>query len=70
LIKTIDIDLSKVGTGTKNLTEWRYYKDDEIMLLNYGLEIYEKPTEDVNYVKVSFYEANKIHYVDASQTIY
>ena len=56
LTKTISIDLSKVGTGTKKLNEWRYYKDDELMLLNYGLEIYEKPTEEVEKVELMFYE--------------
>lgn len=56
LIQALSIDLNKVGTGTKELNEWRYYKNDNELLLNYGLDIYEKPDEEITQVQLSMYD--------------
>lgn len=56
LEQALSIDLNKVGTGTKELNEWRYYKNDNELLLNYGLDIYEKPDEEITQVQLLMYD--------------
>lgn len=54
LTQTIVIDLSKIGTGTINLTQWRYFNEDKICTLNWGLEIYEQENWYVKGVNFTF----------------
>jgi hypothetical protein len=44
------IDFSKVNSGAHELTEWRYYCDNENLFLNYGFDF--NPMEDTRYTKV------------------
>ena len=53
------IDFSMLGTGFINLTEWRYYADNDYLKVNWGLDY-----DPIKYVKVSkvtfsFYDISK-----------
>ena len=53
------VDFSMLGTGFINLTEWRYYTDNDYLKVNWGLDY-----DPIKYVKVSkvtfsFYDISK-----------
>lgn len=58
LKKTFTIDTSKLGTGTIDLKEYRYYYNDksETVILNWGFDIYAEKHKQVKAVTFDFYD--------------
>lgn len=50
------IDLDKVGSGEMNVTHWRYYKNEDYVSLQWGLEYYPKYKEAITDMRFSFYD--------------
>lgn len=50
------IDFNKIGTGEVNITKWRYHNQENVSILQYGLEVYPKPGHKVNDVSIEFYD--------------
>lgn len=50
------IDFNKIGTGEVNITKWRYHNQENVSILQYGLEVYPKPGYKVNDVSIEFYD--------------
>lgn len=55
---TNSIDFSKVGSGLININEWRYYNDEEVSTLTFGLEAYPENGKGISKVKLEFYDNN------------
>jgi hypothetical protein len=58
LAKTIDINISKLGTGDTDLIEWKYYVNDSNIILNWGLDCYPEKNKQVNKVTFDFFKSN------------
>ena len=50
------IDFNKIGTGEVNITKWRYHNQENVSILQYGLEVYPKPGWKVDDVTIEFYD--------------
>lgn len=50
------IDFSTMGTGFTNLTEWRYYVDNDYLKLNWGLDYDPIKYVKINEISFSFYD--------------
>lgn len=58
----IDIDLAKIGSGITNLTEYRYFVEDQLMTLSYGFDSYPQEGKKVNSVTFEFSKFDKTVY--------
>lgn len=50
------INLDKLGSGEVTITTWKYFKNDEYMLLNWGLEAYPRHNEKFSNLTFQFFE--------------
>ena len=50
------IDLDKIGSGEMNITNWRYYKNEDYVSLQWGLEYYPKYKESITDIRFLFYD--------------
>lgn len=53
------IDFSKIGTGTINITQWRYFKQDNLLTLTFALEVYEEPNKGISKIDLDFFNSEK-----------
>lgn len=51
-----EIDFSKIGTGTIDLTTWKYYVYGDLMTLSWGLDVYPEPNKGVAEVTFDFFD--------------
>lgn len=56
--QSISINLSKLGTGSIDLVQYKYYVEDETAQLSWGLEAYPERNKSINNVTFNFYEIN------------
>lgn len=56
--QNISINLSKLGTGSVDLVQYKYYVEDELVQLSWGLEAYPERNKSINNVTFNFYEIN------------
>lgn len=56
--QNISINLSKLGTGSVDLVQYKYYVEDELVQLSWGLEAYPERNKSINNVTFNFYELN------------
>ena len=54
------IDPSKIGTGEAELTQWKYYAEDSVITLDFGLDVYPKPKTNIDKVTIEFYDINDL----------
>lgn len=54
--QNISINLSKLGTGSVDLVQYKYYVEDELVQLSWGLEAYPERNKSINNVTFNFYE--------------
>ena len=59
LKQTFTIDTSKLGTGSIDLIEYRYFWNTDSVTLNWGLEAYPERNKSIKYVQFKFYEFNQ-----------
>lgn len=52
------INFSLIGSGVTELSEWRYFKDEQSITLVLGLEVYPEKNKKVHMVKIDFYDIN------------
>lgn len=52
----ISVDLSKLGSGITDLTEYRYYVEDQLFTLSYGFDSYPEEGKEVKSVTFNFYK--------------
>lgn len=50
------IDFSKIGSGYSELVEWRYYVDNNLLTLRWGLEAYPEVNKKITKVAFEFYD--------------
>ena len=53
---TFYIDFNLVGTGTINLTNWRYHNQDNVSILSYGIDAYLKDQQYIEKIVMHFYD--------------
>ena len=56
LKKSHTIDFGKIGSGIINLTEWRYYNNDNISTIKIGLEVYPEENKGIQKIDLEFYD--------------
>lgn len=56
--QNISINLSKLGTGSVDLVQYKYYVEDELVQLSWGLEAYPERNKSINNVTFNFYKLN------------
>lgn len=61
------INLDKLGSGEVNLTHWRYYKNEDYVSLQWGLEAYPKYGEYISDMRFLFFD---IYQEDLSTPVY
>ena len=55
LKQTINIDFGLVGEHSINQTQWKYFNDKNLCILNWGFDIYTNPNQPVNSATFKFY---------------
>lgn len=64
------IDLVQLGSGKINLTEWRYFRQPDSIILNWGLEAYPEINKTINGVTFEFIPFDCISQDSTNKTIF
>lgn len=64
---SLQFDLNKLGTGLNQLTEFRYFVEENLLTLSYGFESYPERNKQVENVKIEFFPFNQSIYRNISQ---
>jgi hypothetical protein len=51
-----NIDFSKIGTGIMEMSDWRYYCDNEKIMLTYSIDAYPKPGNKITSIDIKLYD--------------
>ena len=54
LNSTISVDIDKLGTNEINITQWRYYVQEDKVILNWGIESYMDDISNINDIEFIF----------------
>lgn len=54
------IDKTKIGTGKIELTQWKYYCENNLVTINWGLNTYLKPKTNLTQINLKFYNIKNI----------
>ena len=58
LKQSFSINLSKLGTGEIDLTEYRYYVEQSKITIGWGLDVYPEKNKSISQVTFNFYKIN------------
>lgn len=50
------IDFNKIGTDSLLLNTWKYYVDNDVLTLTFGLEAYTEPNKKITEITLEFYD--------------
>lgn len=60
LKQTFTIDLSLLGSGEIKLERYKYYVEEDIITLNYGISAYPELNKEISSVQFNFYSINDL----------